>query len=235
VKGRRIGEGGGANTQDIDFDVINVGAHTYTSDIILVSNELLQDTAVDLIGLIAGQAGERIGRITNEEFTVTGAGTAPGGIVNGAANSGVTFAATNAVTYEELLELKHSVDIAYRKNPSCGFMLSDPTLLGLAKLKDNDGRPLLLPSIRDGEPDTILGKRYTVNPDMDDLGAGKKAILFGAFDKYLIRDVSGGVLKRLDERYADDNQTAFLMFTRHDGQLIDAGTGPIKYATCAAE
>lgn len=234
VKGRRVAEGAASQTTDMTFGAVNLEAFTYTSDVILVSNELLQDTAVDLVALIADQAGERIGRITNEEFTDADGSSKPQGVVTGAADSSITAAAVAAVTFEELVDLKFSVDKAYRDNPAAGFMFTDATLKFIAKMKDGENRPLLLPSIRDGEPDTVLGKRYTINPDMDEMAATNKALLFGDFSKYMIRDVAGGVLRRLDERYADQNQTAFILFTRHDGKMINAGTGPVKFLTMAA-
>jgi HK97 family phage major capsid protein len=58
---------------------------------------------------------------------------------------------------------------------------------------------------------------------------GTKAILFGALQKYLIRDVLSVTLLRLDERYADFHQVAFLAFARADGDLLNAGTNPVKH------
>ena len=52
--------------------------------------------------------------------------------------------------------------------------------------------------------------------------------IFGALNKYLIRDVVGITLLRLDERYADFHQVAFLAFARADGNLLNAGTNPVK-------
>ena len=37
--------------------------------------------------------------------------------------------------------------------------------------------------------------------------------------------------ERLDERYAELGVVAFLAFSRHDGDLLDAGTNPVKYLT----
>ena len=58
-----------------------------------------------------------------------------------------------------------------------------------------------------------------------------KPIAFGAFSKFLIRDSGTPLILRLQERYADFNQTAFVMFTRHDSVVLDAGTNPIKFIT----
>jgi HK97 family phage major capsid protein len=60
-------------------------------------------------------------------------------------------------------------------------------------------------------------------------GSGAKKIIFGDLSKYIIRDVRDVTLLRLDEKFADYHQVAFLAFSRHDGDLLDAGTHPVKY------
>lgn len=231
TKGRIVTEGSGANTVDLAVGSKSLGSYTYTSDMVLVSNELLQDTGVDLNELIGMALGERIGRALNEHFTLGDGAGKPYGAVTGAA-LGVTAAATAAVTVDELIDLKFSVNNAYRKKGV--FMLSDDMLKRIVKLKDAEGRYILQPSVRDGEPDTILGHRYQINDEMAAVAAGAKTILFGDFYRYKIRDVRGAFLRRLDERFADDNQTAFVLFSRHDGILSDPGTNPIKYLAQAA-
>ena len=39
---------------------------------------------------------------------------------------------------------------------------------------------------------------------------------------------------RLNERYADYGQVAFIGFARYDGNLVDAGTHPVNYLQQAA-
>jgi HK97 family phage major capsid protein len=61
------------------------------------------------------------------------------------------------------------------------------------------------------------------------MAADAKSVLFGDFSKFVIRDVRGFTLVRLDERYADYHQVGFLAFLRTDSDLLDAGTHPIKH------
>jgi HK97 family phage major capsid protein len=49
--------------------------------------------------------------------------------------------------------------------------------------------------------------------------SGLKAIAFGDFSTFFIRDVRGATMMRLVERYADYLQVGFLMFSRHDSVL----------------
>jgi HK97 family phage major capsid protein len=52
-------------------------------------------------------------------------------------------------------------------------------------------------------------------------------MLFGALEKYIIRSVKELAILRLNERFAELGQTAFIGFARYDGNLIDAGTHPV--------
>lgn len=219
--------------QDTTFGQSVLGAYMYTSKIIRVSLQLLEDNAVDVEQYLAEIIAERIWRAANAHFT-TGTGTGqPEGVLTGA-TLGHTAAGTAAVTYDELVELEHSVDRAYRGKPSTRWMLNDATLKHIKQLKDNDGNPLWSSGIAERQPETILGYRYVVNNDMPDLGAGEKPILFGDFSKYHIRDVIGMRVIRFDEKYMDYLQKGFLAFMRMDGLLLDAGQGPIKYLQNAA-
>ena len=163
--------------------------------------------------------GERIGRILNTHLTTGSGSSQPNGLVTGA-TSGVTAASGTAVTYGELIDLKHSVDPAYRGNAT--WMFSDATLAALKKLVDGDSRPLWNPGIANGEPDRLDGDRYVVNNDVLDMASSAKAIIYGDLSKYVIRDVAGMTLLRLNERYADVGQVGFIAFSRHDGDSLDA-------------
>jgi len=197
-----------------------LGAHTYTSRIVRVSLQLLQDSALDVETYLAGVMGERIGRISNTHFTIgTGTGQPQG--VNIGATSGVVATAGSAtsITYPNLVATQHSVDPAYRANAE--WMFHDTTLRALKQMVDGQSRPLWTPGIALREPDTILGNRYVVNQDMPVMAANARSILYGDFSKFFVRDVLDIQVLRLTERYADFLQVGFLAFSRHDSALID--------------
>jgi HK97 family phage major capsid protein len=109
-------------------------------------------------------------------------------------------------------------------------MFSDTVLQYILKLTDNTNQPLWLPGNGGPIGDTILGMPYVVNQDMP-TGAGAKGIVFGDLSKYMVREVTDIQFLQLNERYADYHQVGFLAFLRADGDLLDAGTNPVKYAT----
>lgn len=232
VTGAIVAENASATTADLTFSVMTLLAHKYTSKPVLVPVELLEDSAFNLAAFIGDACGTRIGRIQASHFT-TGTGTGqPNGAVT-AATSGLTAASSTALAADELYGLKHSVDPAYRKT-GCAWSMHDNTLLVIKKLKDGMGRYLWQAGLAGGAPDMIDSNPVVINQSMaSSLTSGAKPILYGQHSKYKIRDVAEVRMRRLVERYADQDQEAFIMFVRTDGNLLDAGTHPLKYITMA--
>ena len=233
--GAILAENSQVTEQDVTLGQEEIGAHTYTSKLVRVSLQLLNDNAFDFESWLARKLGERIGRAQNIHFT-TGTGTnQPEGVQTNAV-IGKTGGAgqTTTVTYDDLIDLIHSVDPAYRNSGRARFMLNDTTLAAARKLKDGQDRPLWEPSVQVGVPDGLLGYGYTVNQNMPVMAASTKSILFGDFYAgYLIRDVQDVQLLRLAERYADFLQVGFLAFARTDG--IPQDTAAYRaYANAAA-
>lgn len=230
-KGAILAENVAAPEQDLTFGQKTLSAHKYTSKMVKVSVELLQDSEYDIASEVSSALGTRIARITNEHFTSgTGTGQPEGVVVSSGVGKAGATGQTTSVTYDDLVDLVHSIDPAYRDGSE--FMFNDSSLKGLRKLKDADNRPLWQPGLTSGEPSTILGHGYVINQDVAAMGASAKSILFGNFGYYWIRDVKGITLIRLDERFAEAHQVAFLGFSRHDGKGVWAGaTGnePIKH------
>jgi HK97 family phage major capsid protein len=186
---------------------------------------LLQDSQLSISGIISENLGTRLARIQNTHFT-TGTGTTlPYGVVAKATEGVVTADSSSALTYANFVDLYHSVDPAYRGNAI--FMMADSTLALVKKMVDTTGRPLWMPSMAAGSPDTILGKPVVVNNDVAAKAATAKCVLFGDFDKYIIRDCSETVIRVLNERWAETGSVGFVALHRADGNLLN--TSAIKY------
>lgn len=218
--GAIIAENTTVSDQDVAFGSVNIGAYMYTSKQVKVPYSLMQDSAFDLNTYLANALATRLARITNAHFT-TGTGTGqPKGIVT-AATSGKVGATgqTTSVTYDDVVDLIHSVDPSYRQGAK--FMFGDGILKTLRKLKDSTGLPIWQPGLVAGEPDRILGQGYIVNLDMPAPAANAKSILFGDLTKHIIRDVLDVQMVRLNERYADSFQVGFLAYSRHDANCVN--------------
>jgi HK97 family phage major capsid protein len=232
-KGVRLAENTGAAQQDFTFSIMNLGAFKYSSKMVLVSAELLQDSGINLPEFLGSALGERIGRIVNDETTVGTGTTMPWGIVTRAAafnapsGTATVFGSTTAIAYANLVNFLHSVDVAYRQGAK--FMMHDLTLAKIKALTDTTGRPVWAPSFATNVPDTLFGYPYVINNSMvSTLANGVRSIVFGELQKYIVREVRGITILRSDERFIDSHQSAFLAFARYDADLLNAGTGPVN-------
>lgn len=216
--------------KDVTFGQKSLNAYAFDTEFVRWSWELSQDSIFNMEQLLSSLLGERLGRIANSQLTTGTGSSAPNGIVT-ASTAGKTAAATAAVTADEIIDLVHSVDPAYRTAPKVRFMFNDSTLAAIRKLKDGQGNYLWqLGNVQQGVPSGILGYGYSVNQAMDSLAAAKKVILFGDFGKYFVRKVGGPVIGVMRERFWPDLGIAGLI--RFDGELAD--TAAVKHLITAA-
>lgn len=221
-EGELIGENVAATELDTEFGTAELGAKKLSSKIIRVSNELLQDSGVDIEEYLSRRIAERIGR-AEAKYLIQGTGVGSPAQPKGLQTSvtGTTQAAAAALSWQDLNTLIHLVDPAYRNTGTTRLAFNDNTLKALKEMVDGQKRPLWLPDVAGVAPATILGQQYVIDQGIDDIGANKKFAYFGDFSRFIIRRVSGMTLRRLVERYAEFDQVGFLAFHRFDCVLED--------------
>lgn len=230
--GELLAENAPATGQDVSFGTVGLNVYKFGSKTFAVPFELLQDSIIDVEALIRGRAAERIGRAMNQYFTTGTGASQPRGIVTGASlgKTGTT-GQTLTVIYDDLVDLEHSVDPAYRQQ-GCSYMMHDGSVKVIRKIKDTAGRPIFIPAtsgaLSGGEPAAINGYPLVVNQDVAVMAANAKSILFGALKKYKIRDVLQVSLFRFDDSaYISKAQIGFLAWARAGGNLTDSAA--VKY------
>ncbi|MBF9042961.1 phage major capsid protein [Rhodobacterales bacterium HKCCE4037] len=240
-EGEIIPENQTATDEDVTFGTIGLPVYKFSSKVVAVPFELLQDSSVDIEAFVNRRLAQRLGRVTNRMFT-TGTGTAQPHGVQVAAEVGVTAANSSsqvtAVTYDSLVNLQHSVDPAYREEGNTRWMFADATLRDIRKIKDTSGRPIFVPGYEQGNPggapDRILGDPFTINQNMPVMAASARSILYGDFSHYMIRDVMAMQTFRFtDSAYTKKGQVGFLAWMRSGGNLVDVG-GAVKVFVNAA-
>lgn len=212
-------------SQDVTFGQKSLSAYVYDTEFIKVSMELLQDSVFPMESLLDTLLGERIGRLTNTLLTTGDGSSKPLGIVSGS-SLGVTAASATAITSDELIDLVHSVNPAYRQSPKTRFMFNDTTLKVVRKLKDGQGNYLWqMGDVTKGVPGSLLGHNYSINQAMANVATGNKSVVFGDFSKFWVRKVGGIMIGVLRERFWPQIGMAGLV--RFDGELVD--TAAIKH------
>lgn len=230
-KGELLAEAAAYGNEALVFGSVTLKDYTFTSKVVTVSYQLLQDSALPIESVVIDALAERVGRILNQYYTTgTGSGQ-PEGIVTNASDSGEVSLIAGP-TRDNIVGLYHSLNADYRKNGV--FMFEDSILkaLKLLEIGTADARPLWQPSMRVGEPDTIEGKQYIINDEMASLGSGNTIMLFGDFKKFIIRQALDFNLLRLNELYAANLLVGFVGYMRASSHALNAGTNPIKQLAC---
>ena len=223
VSGAILSEATAPAVSDMTFSAVNLNAYNYSSGIVKVSRQLLQDGAFNLDAFLVDALGGRIARGTNASFTTGTGSSQPKGVVVGSA-AGKTAASATAVTAAEILDLMYSVDPSYRNAASAGFMMKDSTLAAVRKLglgSANDF-PIFVPAMNPGEKDMLYGKPIHINNDMAAIATTAKSILFGDFSKFVVRVAGGLQFLRLDERFADALIVGYIAYKRVDSNILQA-------------
>jgi len=231
--GSWIGESTAGTAADPSFNQVMLYAHKCTSNPVLVPEELLQDAGFDLSGYLMEALARRINVTTEAAFAQGDGAGKPYGLLTKASQV-VEAASQTAFTRSEIERLVYSVDPAYRNQPGAGFMMHDAIMAQCRILTDSNGvflwvngtDPNMTEQLRCG------GKTYPVFINQafpSTMTISTKIIAFGQLTKYYIRRAGQVRMYRMNERYRDVDQTGFVAFERVDGNLIDAGTDPIKY------
>jgi HK97 family phage major capsid protein len=226
--GEIIGQNASATAADPTFGSVGLPVFKYSSKIVAVPLELLQDSEVDIETFIRNRLSTRLGRVTNNHFTAGDGTNKPKGLF-ASLSAGVVAAVggATAVSFDNLVDLQESIDEAY-SGPNCKWMFHQSTRKAVRKLKDANGRPIWTPSydagIANASPDQLLGHDIQINNDAPQLGASSTPIAYGDFSYYKIRDVMGLTLFRFaDSAYASKGQVGFLAWLRSGGAWTDIG------------
>ncbi len=136
--------GGGA---DLVFTQLTLSAFKYdatgTGNLgLIVSNELLQDSAFDVISLINRKIGTRLARKMAADYA-TGTGTTMAtGIFD--VTGDASQLTTGVITYVGLQKIVHLLDPSYRLNAS--WVFNDDVASRIEQIVDGQSRPLLIPT-----------------------------------------------------------------------------------------
>ena len=189
------------------------------TDLARVSVELLQDAAFDIEGYLRAEFARAFGIAEEEAFCVgTGTGQPTGIFTANGGEIGVTAAAANAITADELISLVYALKSPYRRNAK--FLMNDATISAIRKLKDLNGAYLWQPSLQAGQPDKLLGYDLYTSPYVPTVEAGALTVAFGDFKNYWIGDRAGRTVQRLNELYATNGQIGYVATERVDGKVI---------------
>ncbi|MDO5604290.1 MAG: phage major capsid protein [Paracoccus sp. (in: a-proteobacteria)] len=195
------------------------------------SQRLLDDSAFDIEGWLAGRIAERFMRAEAEAF-LSGDGLAkPNGILNnlfdetgagaidviGELATGVA-GSFGADASDALIDLVYALPAQHRANAT--FVMSSKTAAVVRKLKDGDGRFIWADSLAAGEPARLLGYPVVLAEEMPEIADDARAILFGDF-KAAYTIVERPELRVLRDPFSAKPHVLFYATKRVGGGLVD--------------
>lgn len=177
----------------------------------LVSNKLKDNTDINVVDFVVNQVAEAIAEKLEKEF-VTGS-TKITGITS--ATNGIIAAAATAITYDELVSLKHSLKQRFRANAR--WIMNPATYTALCKLKDNNGQPYF----KEDEY-KILGLPVIESDSMPTIAASAKAIVIADLSGYTIKATKNVEIQVLREKFSTKNMLGVLAFGEYDAKITDS-------------
>lgn len=213
-----VEEGGKIPFSDATFGQITIDAFKLAVGV-KITNELLYDSMFPLENYIIEQFGKAIGNAEEDAFLNGDGKKKPLGIFHndGKAINDVVTAGTS-ITSDDIINLIYALGRPYRQKAK--FIMNDQTIAIIRKLKDGNGNYMWQPSIKEGEPDRLLGYPVYTSSYAPIVEAGKAAIAFGDFSYYNIADRGVRSIQELSELYAETDTTGFIAKERVDGKLI---------------
>lgn len=178
----------------------------------LVSKKLANNTDIDVVGFIVNQVAQAMAEKLETEF-VNGTNGKITGILE--ATKAITTGASVAVTYDELVSLKHSLKQRFRN--SGVFIMNPATYTAICKLKDANGQPYF----KEDEY-KILGQKVIETDSMPTIAPGAKAIVFGDLTGYTIKATAAVEVQVLREKFATKNMLGILAFGEYDAKITDS-------------
>jgi HK97 family phage major capsid protein len=224
----QVAENTAYGKSDESWSNVQIGAYKY-GVIVEATNEIVDDSQLDILGILAQDAGEAVAdKVMADLLVGNGTGKPYGWITR--ATGAVNAANLAGVTIDNLIDLQHSILRPYRRNAV--FMTSDQAIQTLRKIKDSTGNYIWQPSVQAGAPDTLLGTPVLTDPNIATSGSGAKVLVYGDPSKYLIRQVKNLRVVRSDEYGYDRDVVAFKVTWRGSGDLFD--TASVKALTVTA-
>lgn len=157
------------------------------------SQRLLDDSAFDVEGWLAGKIATRFIRAEAAAFVsgdgvdkpkgillptkVANASWSWGNLGYVATGAAADFASSNAA--DCIVDLVYALGADYRANGT--FVMNSKTAGAVRKMKDADGRFMWSDGLAAGEPARLMGYAVLICEDMPDVGAGTYPIAFGDF------------------------------------------------------
>lgn len=198
------------NFDTIELDGFLAGALTK------ISKSLINNSDIDIVAFIVKRMAYDIARFIEKNLLGNGGGSVEG---LSTLSNGITAAAANAVTGDELIDLQGKVKDVYQANAI--WIMSPSTRDAIRKLKNDIHDYLLRDDLSAPWGKTLLGKPVYVSDNMENMAAGKKAIFYGDFSGLATKFSEEMHVEVLRELYAAQHALGVVGWVEFDAKVED--------------
>ena len=184
---------------------------------VVVSDEMLEDANFDVEDYIRQLFVESVSAAEELALFIGDGNGKPTGLLHQTSVGWVSEKAGD-ITYDDILNLIHSVKSPYRKNAV--LVMSEDAITKLLSIIHYHGNSPWDVSLKDGTSKTLFGYPVYTTNYLDRVLPGTKPVLFGDFSYFWIGERGKRSVKRLIERYADQGQVAYITSERVDAKLV---------------
>jgi HK97 family phage major capsid protein len=187
-----------------------------------ISNKMLMAPGMDIESYWLSRLSYKFGTAMENNFLTGNGVNQPLGLLTPHAagiplSRDITTGSSTGFTDDGLLSAQYMMKEAYWKN--CWWMFSRESVLKIRLLKDGENRFIWQPGLQGDQPDMILGRPFVMSEFMPSTYTnGSYVGLYGDFSHYWIVDSLMMQTQRLNELYAEKNQTGYIARMESDGQ-----------------
>ncbi len=192
------------------FTTINLKGYALNA-LALVSKKLQNNTDINVTDFVVKQLAEALAYKLEKEFVIGTEGKITGIL---SAKKGITAAAATAITYDELVKLKHSLKQRFRRKAV--FIMHPETYTYICTLKDEEDRPYF----KEDEY-KILNVPVIESDSMPVMGSGAKTVVIADLSGFTIKATTEVQIQILREKFATKGFIGILGYCDFDGKITD--------------
>ena len=224
---------------DLVFAQSAMGFDRFDTPIFTLTNELIQDSAVDIIAEFAAIAFNAVQRALSDAATDgTGGSSMDGFTENANVTSALTTATNTAILWGELAGLFGSLSTRSQRNAV--FMFNNSVEGYLFQQVDGDSKPVIIRDPNGGVTGTGGGVvraneiniPYAINPKLPDIAGGSKSVYCGDFSRYRMFGAPNAngtpaveIIVFRDSAYTAKNTVGLMARARRAGKYLSIASG----------
>ena len=210
-----VAEGAAADAHVNKFSAVSLGGETYSA-IVKVTKKFINNSDIAIVDFFVNRIATKVAAfIENVIFngyidTSTDPDTVKiKGIANSYDSTNMSVTGLSGVAFSDFVALKNKIPQKYRSGGK--FYMSTGTKTALEQIEDEQGRPILVPDVREGYNDRLFGL-----PVAETDKVGEKKVVFAVSDGIAVKEPTEREIAVDESVYRANNEVGIFLFGEID-------------------